>query len=76
MRWTSSSTRYLRTEERVHIADRLREKVSIREIARELGRSPSSAPPAMRCSYTCPSTTPPNGCLMPCWRVCRLCQSS
>lgn len=38
----STSTRYLRVEERVHIADRLREKASIREIARELGRSPST----------------------------------
>lgn len=36
------SSRYLREEERIHIADRLREKVSIRQIAAELGRSPST----------------------------------
>ncbi|SEG94670.1 Transposase and inactivated derivatives, IS30 family, partial [Thermomonospora echinospora] len=34
--------RYLREADRVHIADRLREKASIRQIARELGRSPST----------------------------------
>jgi transposase, IS30 family len=33
---------YLREDERIHIADRLRERVSIREIARELGRAPST----------------------------------
>ncbi len=35
-------SRYLNEDERVHIADRLREKVSIRTIAAELGRSPST----------------------------------
>lgn len=34
--------RYLREPDRIHIADRLREKASIRTIARELGRSPST----------------------------------
>ncbi|PNG16201.1 IS30 family transposase [Streptomyces cahuitamycinicus] len=35
-------SRYLREEDRIHIADRLREKASIRQIASELGRSPST----------------------------------
>ncbi|OXS30341.1 IS30 family transposase [Streptomyces sp. XY006] len=35
-------SRYLREEDRIHIADRLREKASIRQIARELNRSPST----------------------------------
>jgi IS30 family transposase len=34
--------RYLNETERIHIADRVREKASIREIARELGRAPST----------------------------------
>ena len=34
--------RYLREDDRIHIADRLREKASIRAIATELGRSPST----------------------------------
>ncbi|MFD7495623.1 IS30 family transposase [Streptomyces sp. NPDC059832] len=38
----SGPSRYLRKAERIHIADRLREKVSIRRIAAELGRSPST----------------------------------
>ncbi|MFD9036695.1 IS30 family transposase [Streptomyces sp. NPDC059567] len=33
---------HLREDERIHIADRLREKASIRTIAAELGRSPST----------------------------------
>ncbi|MFD9607013.1 IS30 family transposase [Streptomyces sp. NPDC059970] len=37
-----SSGRYLGADERIHIADRLREKASIRTIAAELGRSPST----------------------------------
>jgi IS30 family transposase len=37
-----SSSRYLREDERIHIADRLREKASVRAIAAELGRSPST----------------------------------
>ncbi|WP_374229495.1 IS30 family transposase [Streptomyces sp. NEAU-YJ-81] len=35
-------SRYLRETDRIHIADRLREKASIRQIASELGRSPST----------------------------------
>ncbi len=35
-------SRYLREADRIHIADRLREKVSGRTIAAELGRSPST----------------------------------
>ena len=38
----SGVSRYLREDERIHIADRVREKASIREIARELGRAPST----------------------------------
>ncbi|MDG5808519.1 IS30 family transposase [Streptomyces ossamyceticus] len=34
--------RYLRESDRIHIADRLRERASIRQIAAELGRSPST----------------------------------
>jgi IS30 family transposase len=34
--------RYVNETERIHIADRVREKASIREIARELGRAPST----------------------------------
>jgi IS30 family transposase len=39
---SAGPSRYLRESERVHIADRLREKASIRTIAAELGRSPST----------------------------------
>ncbi|MER7578993.1 IS30 family transposase [Kitasatospora sp. NPDC097691] len=35
-------SRYLREDERLHIADRLREKATVRAIAAELGRSPST----------------------------------
>jgi hypothetical protein len=35
-------SRYPREPERIHIVDRLREKASIRQIAAELGRSPST----------------------------------
>lgn len=35
-------SRYLREDERIHIADRLREKATIRAIAAELGRAPST----------------------------------
>nr|WP_303715476.1 IS30 family transposase [Kutzneria buriramensis]WKX16052.1 IS30 family transposase [Kutzneria buriramensis]WKX16103.1 IS30 family transposase [Kutzneria buriramensis]WKX16209.1 IS30 family transposase [Kutzneria buriramensis]WKX16263.1 IS30 family transposase [Kutzneria buriramensis]WKX16266.1 IS30 family transposase [Kutzneria buriramensis] len=35
-------SRYLREEDRIHIADRLREKATVRAIAAELGRSPST----------------------------------
>ncbi|WP_370131806.1 IS30 family transposase [Streptacidiphilus sp. EB103A] len=37
-----AKSRYLREDERIHIADRLREKATIRAIAAELGRSPST----------------------------------
>jgi IS30 family transposase len=37
-----TSPRYLREQERVHIADRRRENATIRQIAAELGRSPST----------------------------------
>ena len=39
---TSGPARYLREADRIHIADRLREKASVRQIAAELGRSPST----------------------------------
>jgi transposase, IS30 family len=35
-------SRYLREDERIHIADRRREKATIRQIAAELGRSPAT----------------------------------
>ncbi|MET9426106.1 IS30 family transposase [Streptomyces sp. NPDC006540] len=38
----SSSSRFLREDERIYIADRLREKATVRAIAAELGRSPST----------------------------------
>ncbi|MFF4583877.1 IS30 family transposase [Streptomyces sp. NPDC001389] len=38
----SASSRYLREGDRIHIADRLREKATVRAIAAELGRSPST----------------------------------
>ncbi|GHJ25335.1 IS30 family transposase [Streptomyces albus] len=38
----SGPCRYLREDERIHIADRLREKATVRAIAAELGRSPST----------------------------------
>lgn len=38
----ASASRYLTEPERIHIADRLREKASIRQIAVELGRAPST----------------------------------
>ncbi|MFE0704129.1 IS30 family transposase [Streptomyces sp. NPDC058872] len=38
----SGSSRYLREDERIHIADRLREKATVRAIVAELGRSPST----------------------------------
>ncbi|MGW9075053.1 IS30 family transposase [Streptomyces yangpuensis] len=39
---SSGPSRYLREADRIHIADRLREKATIRTIAAELGRSPST----------------------------------
>ncbi|WP_229829404.1 helix-turn-helix domain-containing protein [Streptomyces massasporeus] len=38
----SGPSRYLREEDRIHIADRLREKASVLQIARELDHSPST----------------------------------
>ncbi|MFJ6738136.1 IS30 family transposase [Streptomyces sp. NPDC091279] len=38
----SEPSRYLREADRIHIADRLRENASVRQIAAELGRSPST----------------------------------
>ncbi|MEU3444164.1 helix-turn-helix domain-containing protein [Streptomyces griseoincarnatus] len=38
----SGPSRHLTAADRIHIADRLREKASVRQIAAELGRSPSS----------------------------------
>lgn len=38
----SGPSRYLGESERIHLADRLREKATIRQIAAELGRSPST----------------------------------
>ncbi|WP_171904094.1 IS30 family transposase [Streptomyces abyssalis] len=38
----SGSSRYLQEKDRIHIADRLRENASIRQIATELDRSPST----------------------------------
>ncbi|WP_371099064.1 IS30 family transposase [Streptomyces sanglieri] len=38
----SGSSRYLHEADRIHIADRLREKATVRAIAAELGRSPST----------------------------------
>ncbi|MFI1308545.1 IS30 family transposase [Streptomyces sioyaensis] len=38
----SGPSRYLREADRIHIADRLREKAALRTIAAELGRSPST----------------------------------
>ena len=38
----SGPSRYLTEDERIHIADRRREKAGIRQIAAELGRSPST----------------------------------
>src|SRR5215210_4662968 len=38
----ASSSRYLREDERLYIADRLREGGAVRAIAAELGRSPST----------------------------------
>ncbi|MFJ5840196.1 IS30 family transposase [Streptomyces shenzhenensis] len=35
-------SRYLREADRIHIADRLRERASVRQMAAELGRSPST----------------------------------
>ncbi|MBM4792524.1 IS30 family transposase [Streptomyces sioyaensis] len=48
----SGQSRYLRTDERIYIADRLREKASVRQIAAELGRSPSTVSREIRRNRT------------------------
>ncbi|GCD42530.1 IS30 family transposase [Streptomyces paromomycinus] len=45
-------SRFLSERERIHIADRLREKASIRSIAAELGRSPSTVSREIRRNRT------------------------
>ncbi|MDQ1011675.1 IS30 family transposase [Streptomyces sp. V4I23] len=42
VRVASGPSRYLTEDERIHIADRFREKATVRAIAAELGRSPST----------------------------------
>jgi transposase-like protein len=49
-------SRYLREPERIHIADRLREKASIRQIAAELGRNPSTISREISAGPACPRT--------------------
>ncbi|MER7521375.1 IS30 family transposase, partial [Streptomyces sp. NPDC126499] len=48
----SGTSRYLRVDERIHIADRLREKATVRAIAAELGRSPSTVSREIRRNRT------------------------
>ncbi|MFE2181538.1 IS30 family transposase [Streptomyces sp. NPDC059455] len=48
----SGASRYLREADRIHIADRLREKATIRVIAAELGRSPSTVSREVRRNRT------------------------
>ncbi|MEU5838587.1 IS30 family transposase [Streptomyces diacarni] len=48
----SGSSRYLRVAERIYIADRVREKATIRTIAVELGRSPSTVSREIRRNRT------------------------
>ncbi|WP_426363000.1 IS30 family transposase [Streptomyces sp. E-08] len=48
----SRASRYLREDERIHIADRLREKATVRAIAAELGRSPSTVSREIRRNRT------------------------
>ncbi|WP_435846298.1 IS30 family transposase [Streptomyces diacarni] len=45
-------SRYLGEADRIHIADRLREKASVRQIAAELGRSPSTVSREIRRNRT------------------------
>ncbi|MFF5339079.1 IS30 family transposase [Streptomyces sp. NPDC013181] len=49
---SSGPSRYLCEADRIHIADRLREKASIRTIAAELGRSPSTVSREIRRNST------------------------
>ncbi|MFF4392607.1 IS30 family transposase [Streptomyces sp. NPDC001552] len=48
----SGASRYLCEDERIHIADRLREKATVRAIAAELGRSPSTVSREIRRNRT------------------------
>ncbi|MDI3409523.1 IS30 family transposase [Streptomyces cavernicola] len=48
----AKSSRYLCEADRIHIADRLREKATIRRIAAELGRSPSTVSREVRRNRT------------------------
>ncbi|WP_435845217.1 IS30 family transposase [Streptomyces lavendulae] len=48
----SGASRYLREDERIHIADRLREKATVRAIAAELGRSSSTVSREIRRNRT------------------------
>ncbi|WP_374205769.1 IS30 family transposase [Streptomyces sioyaensis] len=48
----SGPSRYLREADRIYIADRLREKASVRAIAAELGRSPSTVSREIRRNRT------------------------
>ncbi|UYM24474.1 IS30 family transposase [Streptomyces albus] len=48
----SGPSRYLGEDERIHIADRLREKATVRAIAAELGRSPSTVSREIRRNRT------------------------
>ncbi|MDX5570966.1 IS30 family transposase [Streptomyces sp. ID05-04B] len=48
----SGPSRYLREDERIHIADRLREKAGVRAIAAELSRSPSTVSREIRRNRT------------------------
>ncbi|MCI4046462.1 IS30 family transposase [Streptomyces sp. TRM75563] len=52
VRAASSPSRYLSEADRIHIADRLREKATIRAIAAELGRSPSTVSREIRRNRT------------------------
>ncbi|MFI1890558.1 helix-turn-helix domain-containing protein, partial [Streptomyces jumonjinensis] len=48
----AAPSRYLSETERIHIADRLREKATVRAIAAELGRSPSTVSREIRRNRT------------------------
>jgi IS30 family transposase len=48
----SGASRYLREDDRIYIADRLRERASVRAVAAELGRSPSTVSRKIRRNRT------------------------
>jgi IS30 family transposase len=48
----SGPSRYLSVDERIHIADRLRENATVRQIAAELGRAPSTVSREVRRNRT------------------------